>query len=107
MLSNVLRMFFLTSTVMWALPLTILYGFNHHIFPGTGTLSSSSHTLLSGFLAVLSVNLVIGLYIFMALKEAPSSTHQPDPAFLAQARASIQKTVSERNVILEDDKKTD
>eukprot|EP01018_Ginkgo_biloba_P014337 Gb_03839 [translate_table: standard] len=77
------------------------------LYAGTCSLSSSWHTLLSGFLAVISVNLVIGLYIFMALKEPSASSHQPDPAFLAQAKASVDQTVLEGNAIRADDKKDD
>ncbi|RZR99474.1 hypothetical protein BHM03_00029022 [Ensete ventricosum] len=59
---------------------------------GTSQLSSSSQTLVSGFLAVISVNLVIVLYIIMAMKEPGSNReHQPDPAFLAEAKASIKQ----------------
>ncbi|KAG5521018.1 hypothetical protein RHGRI_033536 [Rhododendron griersonianum] len=48
--------------------------------------------LLSRFLAVISVNIVIACYICMAMKE-PSDKHEPDPAFLASAKASLsQKT---------------
>lgn len=64
----------------------------HFIQTGTGHLSSSSQTLVSGFLAVISVNLVIGIYIFMALKEPSNREHQPDPTFLADAKASINQT---------------
>lgn len=106
-LSNVLSKFFFTSFLMWLSPLAILYGFNHQIFPGTSSLSSSWHTLLSGFLAVISVVLVMGLYVFMALKETSSLSHQPDPTFLAKAKASIERTVLERKSIPEDGKKTD
>jgi hypothetical protein len=105
--SNVLSKFFFTSFLMWVSPLAILYGFNHQIFPGTSSLSSSWHTLLSGFLAVISVILVMGLYVFMALKEPSTSSHQPDPMFLAKAQASMERTVLERNAIPENGKKTD
>ena len=40
-------------------------------------------------LAVIAVNLVIGYYIFMAMKETPHQEPQPDPTFLANAKASI------------------
>ncbi|KAF8408585.1 hypothetical protein HHK36_004648 [Tetracentron sinense] len=58
---------------------------------GSTQLSSYSQTLLSGFLAVISVNLVIAFYICMAMKE-PSDEHEPDPAFLAEAEASIRQS---------------
>ncbi|XP_011622499.1 uncharacterized protein LOC18431944 isoform X2 [Amborella trichopoda] len=61
---------------------------------GVNQLSPSSQTLLSGFLAVISVNLIIGYYIFMALKEPANSTHQPDPTFVSQAKASISQSVA-------------
>ncbi|KAA8544724.1 hypothetical protein F0562_019572 [Nyssa sinensis] len=54
--------------------------------------SSYSMTLLSGFLAVLSVNIVIAVYICMAMKE-PSDKHEPDPAFLAEAKASLRHPI--------------
>ncbi|KAM1212952.1 hypothetical protein ACFX2J_004432 [Malus domestica] len=53
-------------------------------------MSPYSLTLLSGFLAVISVNVVIAFYIYMAMKE-PSDQHKPDPAFLAEAEASVSK----------------
>ncbi|KAK3416600.1 hypothetical protein EUGRSUZ_H02355 [Eucalyptus grandis] len=59
---------------------------------GSSDLSPHSLTLWSGLLAVISVNVVIGFYIYLAMKE-PSDKHEPDPAFLAQARASIQKPI--------------
>ncbi|KAJ1265623.1 hypothetical protein BS78_08G090700 [Paspalum vaginatum] len=55
----------------------------------------SAQTLASGFLAVISVNLVIGFYICMAMKETPHHQQpQPDPTFLANARASINQPAS-------------
>lgn len=59
---------------------------------GTGStqLSPYSVTILSGILAVISVNIVIAFYIYMAMKE-PSSKHEPDAKFLAEAEASIQQ----------------
>lgn len=57
---------------------------------GLSDLSPYSLTLLSGFLAVLSVNVVIGFYIYLAMKE-PSEKHEPDPKFLADAQASMKK----------------
>ncbi|CAL9079037.1 unnamed protein product [Musa textilis] len=92
-MSRVIKKFLIASMVMWIAPVAVLYGFNNHIFPeGTSQLSSSSQTLVSGFLAVISVNLVIVLYIIMAMKEPGSNReHQPDPAFLAEAKASINR----------------
>ncbi|KAL5708399.1 hypothetical protein ACHQM5_019198 [Ranunculus cassubicifolius] len=89
-MSGVVRKFVIASMFMWIAPIAVLYGFNHNLFPGSTELSSETHTLVSGFLAVISVNTVIGLYIYMALKE-PSERHVPDPAFLAEAKASIKQ----------------
>ena len=57
---------------------------------GTGVTHLSPHslTLLSGLLAVVSVNIVIAFYIYMAMKE-PSDKHEPDPKFVAEAKASV------------------
>jgi hypothetical protein len=49
---------------------------------------------VSGFIAVISVNVVIGFYIYMAMKE-PSNKHEPDPAFLAEAKASVSQSTSQ------------
>ncbi|XP_008812442.1 uncharacterized protein LOC103723335 [Phoenix dactylifera] len=93
-MAGVMQKFVLASMIMWLAPMAILYGFNHHIIPGSGQLSSSSQTLLSGFLAVISVNLVIVLYIIMAMKEPANRELQPDPAFLAEAKASINQSAA-------------
>ncbi|KAF8670309.1 hypothetical protein HU200_050851 [Digitaria exilis] len=61
---------------------------------GVSQMSSSAQTLASGFLAVISVNLVIGFYICMAMKETPHQEPQPDPTFLANAKASINQPTS-------------
>ena len=39
---------------------------------------------------MISVNVVIAFYICMAMKE-PSDKHEPDPAFLANAKASLRQ----------------
>ena len=57
-------------------------------------MSPHSLTLVSGFIAVISVNVVIGFYIYMAMKE-PSNKHEPDPAFLAEAKASVSQSTSQ------------
>lgn len=93
-MAGVMHKFFFASIAMWIAPIIILYGFNHHIFPGSSELSSSSMTLISGFLAVISVNLVIVLYIVLAMKEPTNLQHQPDPSFLAAAKASINHPMS-------------
>ncbi|XP_059657001.1 uncharacterized protein LOC132303664 [Cornus florida] len=87
-MAGVIEKFFIASMFMWIVPVAILYGFNHNLFPGVTDLSSYSTTLLSGFLAVISVNIVIAFYICMAMKE-PTDKHEPDPSFLAEAKASI------------------
>ncbi|KAF8411291.1 hypothetical protein HHK36_003838 [Tetracentron sinense] len=66
-------------------------GASNAVVEGSTQLSSYSQTLLSGFLAVISVNLVIAFYICMAMKE-PLDEHEPDPAFLAEAEASIHQS---------------
>ncbi|KAI3734514.1 hypothetical protein L6452_13984 [Arctium lappa] len=71
---------------MWAVPIAILYAFNNNLFPGSIDISPYSLTLLSGLLAVVSVNVVIAIYVFMAMKE-PSGRHNPDPRFLAKVEA--------------------
>ncbi|GAA0160429.1 hypothetical protein Leryth_019493 [Lithospermum erythrorhizon] len=87
-MAGVVEKFFIASMLMWIVPIAVLYGFNHSLFPGIKNLSSESLTLLSGFLAVISVNVVIAFYICMAMKE-PSHKHEPDPKFLSDAKASI------------------
>ncbi|KAL5578292.1 hypothetical protein UlMin_019991 [Ulmus minor] len=92
-MTGVVRKFFIASMFMWMAPVAILYGFNHNWFPGLSDLSPYSLTLLSGFLAVISVNIVIAFYIYMAMKE-PSHQHEPDPSFLAEAKASVSRPIS-------------
>ncbi|KAG7591072.1 Vacuolar ATPase assembly integral membrane protein Vma21 [Arabidopsis thaliana x Arabidopsis arenosa] len=89
-MAGVMHKFLIASMFMWILPVAILYGFNHNFLPGSTTLSPHSLTLLSGFLAVVSVNIVIVFYICMALKE-PADKHKPDAAFLAEAKDSVSK----------------
>ncbi|PAN13747.1 hypothetical protein PAHAL_2G362500 [Panicum hallii] len=88
-MSGVFTKFAVTSMVMWMAPVVIMYGFYYQVFPGVSQMSPSARTLASGFLAVISVNLVIGLFIFMAMKETPHQEPQPDPTFLANAKARI------------------
>ncbi|KAK1578585.1 hypothetical protein Q3G72_031462 [Acer saccharum] len=90
-MAAVITKFFIASIVMWIVPIAILLGFNHKLLPGSTEMSPYSKTLLSGFLAVLSVNIVIFFYIYMALKE-PSDKHEPDPAFVAEAKASVNQS---------------
>ncbi|CAL5082787.1 unnamed protein product [Urochloa decumbens] len=88
-MSGVTTKFAVASMVMWMAPVVIMYGFYYQVFPGVSQMSSSAQTLASGFLAVVSVNLVISFYICMAMKETPHQEPQPDPTFLANAKASI------------------
>ncbi|KAL0369182.1 UNVERIFIED_CONTAM: protein disulfide isomerase-like 5-2 [Sesamum calycinum] len=90
-MAGVISKFFIASMLMWAAPIGILYGFNHNLFPGSTNLSPESMTLWSGILAVISVNVVIVFYIYAAMKE-PSDKHEPDPKFLADAKASIKQS---------------
>ncbi|KAL2497348.1 Vacuolar ATPase assembly integral membrane protein VMA21-like domain [Abeliophyllum distichum] len=92
-MAGVIQKFLIASMFMCAVPIAILYGFNHKLFPGTIQLSPHSVTLLSGFLAVISVNVVIVFYIYMAMKE-PASKHEPDLIFVADAKASIRQSES-------------
>lgn len=61
---------------------------------GASDLSPYSTTLVSGFLAVISVNVVIVFYIIMAMKE-PADKHVPDPKFLAEAKASVNQSTGD------------
>ncbi|KAB2601717.1 hypothetical protein D8674_002722 [Pyrus ussuriensis x Pyrus communis] len=90
-MAGVIQKFVTASMFMWIIPVAILYAFNNNLLPaGVSDMSPYSLTLLSGFLAVISVNVVIAFYIYMAMKE-PSDQHKPDPAFLAEAEASVSK----------------
>ncbi|CAM8881839.1 unnamed protein product [Rhodiola kirilowii] len=91
-MAGVMQKFIVASIFMWIAPCVILYGFNNNLFPGSYEMDSYSLTLVSGFLAVISVNVVIAFYIFMAMKE-PSDKHAPDTKFLAEAKASVNKIV--------------
>ncbi|PWA85022.1 Vacuolar ATPase assembly integral membrane protein VMA21-like domain-containing protein [Artemisia annua] len=91
-MARVIEKFFITSMLMWAVPIAILYAFNNNLFPGSGDMSPYSVTLLSGFLAVVSVNIVIAFYIYLAMKE-PSEKHEPDPKFVSEAEASVKHLV--------------
>lgn len=92
--AEVVKKFFVASVFMWVLPIAIIYGFQNNVFPGLANISPYYQTLLVGFLAVISVNVVIVLYICMAMKE-PSDKHEPDPKFVAEAKASINQSKSE------------
>ncbi|KAJ8439026.1 hypothetical protein Cgig2_028472 [Carnegiea gigantea] len=58
---------------------------------GFSHMSPYSQTLLSGLLAVVSVNIMLAFYVIMAMRE-PSGRHEPDPVFVAKAKASIKQT---------------
>ncbi|GAV69232.1 VMA21 domain-containing protein [Cephalotus follicularis] len=90
-MATVIRRFFITSMFMWIAPIAILFAFNSNFIPGSANLSPYSLTLLSGFLAVISVNMVIVFYIYMAMKE-PLDKHEPDLAFLADAKVSVSRS---------------
>ncbi|KAH0886588.1 hypothetical protein HID58_062684, partial [Brassica napus] len=99
-MGGVMQKFLVASMFMWILPVAILYGFNNDLLPGkeeegpsSTTLSPHSLTLLSGFLAVVSVNVVIVFYICLALKE-PTDKHKPDASFVADAKDSVKKLTS-------------
>ncbi|KAK6254660.1 hypothetical protein SCA6_015965 [Theobroma cacao] len=102
--AGVVQKFFITSMFMWVAPLAILYGFNHNLLPGLSNLSPNAMTLLSGFAAVISVNIVIAFYICMAMKE-PSDKHEPDPKFLADAKASVSQPTGEATTSSQSQKK--
>ncbi|KAM7253845.1 hypothetical protein ACFE04_031527 [Oxalis oulophora] len=93
-MGGVMPKFLISSFFMWAVPLAILFAFNNNLLPGIDNMSPHSLTIVSGFLAVISVNVVIVFYIYMAMKE-PSDKHEPDPKFLAEAKASVSKPTSE------------
>ncbi|KAH6789043.1 Vacuolar ATPase assembly integral membrane protein VMA21-like domain-containing protein [Perilla frutescens var. frutescens] len=88
---GVVSKFIIASILMWTVPIAVLYGFNHNLFPGSAHLSGESMTLWSGIIAVISVNVVIVFYIIAAMRE-PSDKHEPDPRFLAEAKASIKQS---------------
>ncbi|PRQ30111.1 putative vacuolar ATPase assembly integral membrane protein Vma21 [Rosa chinensis] len=93
-MAGVITKFVTASLFMWTVPVAILYGYNNNLIPGSSDLSPHTLTLLSGFLAVVSVNIVIAFYIYMAMKE-PSDKHEPDPAFLAEAKASVNQSTAD------------
>ncbi|KAL0863712.1 hypothetical protein Bca101_042830 [Brassica carinata] len=93
-----MQKFLVASMCMGILPIALLYGFNNDLLPGgfdhnSTTLSPHSLTLLSGFLAVVSVNVVIVFYICLALKE-PVDKHKLDASFVAEAKDSVKKLTS-------------
>ncbi|XP_071715864.1 uncharacterized protein [Rutidosis leptorrhynchoides] len=91
-MAKVIEKFFITSMLMWMVPIAILYAFNNNLFPGSADLSPHSVTLISGGVAVVSVNIVIAFYIYLAMRE-PSEKHEPDPKFVSEAEASVEHLV--------------
>ncbi|KAM7270610.1 hypothetical protein ACFE04_029824 [Oxalis oulophora] len=91
---GVMPKFLIASSLMWVVPIAILFAFNNNLLPGIDNMSPHSLTIVSGFLAVISVNIVIAFYIYMAMKE-PSDKHEPDPKFLAEAKASVSKPITD------------
>ena len=84
----------LVSFIMDAISFQLVFHFNFYWYiPGISQLSPNHQTLVGGFLAVFSVNVVIAFYIYLAMKE-PSDKHEPDPTFVAQAKASMNQTKS-------------
>ncbi|KAI3797264.1 hypothetical protein L1987_32519 [Smallanthus sonchifolius] len=94
-MAKVIKKFFIASMLMWAVPIAILYAFNNNLFPGSADMSPYSLTLISGFLAVISVNIVIAFYIYLAMKE-PAEKHEPDPKFVSEAEASVKHLVPDQ-----------
>ncbi|WZY90151.1 hypothetical protein YC2023_046886 [Brassica napus] len=122
-MGGVMQKFLVASMFMWILPVAILYGFNNDLLPGKEEEGPSRFTLAafeielnpenhylkklgrmfklfllggtcaSGFLAVVSVNVVIVFYICLALKE-PTDKHKPDASFVAEAKDSVKKLTS-------------
>nr|XP_043634397.1 uncharacterized protein LOC122605510 [Erigeron canadensis]XP_043634398.1 uncharacterized protein LOC122605510 [Erigeron canadensis] len=92
-MAKVIQKFLVTSMLMWMVPIGILYAFNNNLLPGFTDMSPHSLTLVSGFIAVISVNIVIAFYIYLAMKE-PSEKHEPDPKFVSEAEASVKRLVS-------------
>ncbi|KAF3575939.1 hypothetical protein DY000_02029901, partial [Brassica cretica] len=92
-MGGVMQKFLVASMFMGILPIAILYGFNNDLVPGSATLSPHSLTLLRGFLAVLSVNVVIVFNICLALKE-PVDKHKSDASFVAEAKDSVKTFTS-------------
>ncbi|KAL9271829.1 hypothetical protein AKJ16_DCAP17242 [Drosera capensis] len=90
-MEEVIKKFSVVSVVMWVVPAAIVYAFQLNLFPGLVDMSPYTKTLISGFLAVIEVNVLVAVYIYMAMKQ-PSDKHQPDPAFLANAKSSFNQT---------------
>ncbi|KAJ7562663.1 hypothetical protein O6H91_03G079300 [Diphasiastrum complanatum] len=87
--------FCITSLFMWALPLFLLYAFKHDLVPG---LSPQSHTLWSGGLAVFSVNVVIVVYVLLALRESPSTDSRQCDLAVSVTPAVIDSSKGEEKI---------
>ncbi|GAB2220287.1 hypothetical protein Droror1_Dr00007931 [Drosera rotundifolia] len=105
-MEEVIKKFSVVSVVMWVVPVAIVYAFQLNLFPGLVDMSPYMKTLISGFLAVIAVNVLVAFYIYMAMKE-PSDKHRPDPAFLTNAKLSLNQTkpVEEADGLSHHDKK--
>eukprot|EP00897_Mesotaenium_endlicherianum_P001753 jgi/Mesen1/1605/ME000134S00726 len=89
-LSDVISRFAMTSALMWIVPIAILYAFNNNLLPVIKSLSPEYQTLWGGLFAVAGVNVVIAIYIILALRDPPSAPEpQPDPVWAAKARAEL------------------
>ncbi|XP_039017772.1 uncharacterized protein LOC120148833 [Hibiscus syriacus] len=104
MAAGLTKKFFIASMLMWIAPLAILCAFNHNLLPGVMNLFPHAMTLVSGFVAVISVNIVIVFYIYMAMKE-PTDKHEPDLKFLTYAKASVNQSAGEGPTSVESVKK--
>ncbi|KAI5065720.1 hypothetical protein GOP47_0020415 [Adiantum capillus-veneris] len=94
--AQVMKRFLGASLAMWGFPLLILHLFNRFVKPGMAALSPRWHTICSGCLAVLSVNVVIAIYIVMAMREPRSVAEpHPDPTFVSRAKASLLQACQE------------
>ncbi|CAM6040296.1 unnamed protein product [Sphagnum compactum] len=102
----VVALFVCTSVVIWTLLLwavcvfksmwignTMLSGSSRGVYIANGIVRSgkyvpfgSSHAVMSCLLAVLTVNLILAGYIFLALRAKPAPNFSLDPPFLLLAR---------------------
>ncbi|KAF3654418.1 Vacuolar ATPase assembly integral membrane protein VMA21-like domain isoform 4 [Capsicum annuum] len=88
------RVVFGDGDIVWRRGLCCESGQSHlgdeKVHFGVTDMSPHSMTLVSGFVAVISVNVVIAFYICLAMRE-PADKHEPDPKFLAEAKASVEQ----------------
>ncbi|CAN1120730.1 hypothetical protein LINPERPRIM_LOCUS921 [Linum perenne] len=90
-MAGTVNKFFITSMFMWMAPIAVLFAFNHDWLPGLSKLSPHTLTLLSGLVAVISVNIVMGLYIYIAVKEPVLDKNELHSGFVVGAKASLGK----------------